>query len=64
MTWREGVEYWRAWARSTDGDIIDDGPRITRFYEAMVDYNKASPLRLDDPMPPELVKELGMETAP
>jgi len=61
MTWREGVEYWRAWARRDDGNIVDDAPRITRFYEAMVEHNKASPLRLDDPMPPEVIKELGMD---
>ena len=61
MTWREGVNYWRAWAQRTDGDVIEDAGRITRFYEAMVDHNKASALRLDDPMPPELVTALGMD---
>lgn len=57
MTWREGVEYWRAWARSEDGDIIIDAPRITAFYEALVRHCHAS---LDDEMPAGLAVELGM----
>jgi hypothetical protein len=54
MTWREGVDYWRRWARRTDGDIVVDAARITAFYEALVRHD------LDDQMPAELVKELGM----
>lgn len=58
MTWREGVEYWRAWARRTDGDIVQDAARLTAFYEALVRHCGAS---LDDPMPAALPRELGME---
>lgn len=54
MTWREGVDYWRRWARRTDGDIVVDAARITAFYEALVRHD------LDGQMPAELVKELGM----
>ena len=51
MTWRDGVEYWRRWARRTDGDIIEDAWRIAAFYEAIV-YHHAG---LDDEMPAALV---------
>ena len=54
MTWAEGVDYWRRSARRTDGDIVVDAARITAFYEALVRHD------LDDQMPAELVKELGM----
>ncbi|MBR0753461.1 hypothetical protein JQ604_14835 [Bradyrhizobium jicamae] len=56
MTWREGVEYWRAWARRGDGDIIEDAARIASFYEALLRHNPD----LDSQMPPALVSELGM----
>lgn len=58
MTWRDGVEYWRRWARSGDGNIIEDAPRITGFYEALVRYCHGS---LDDQMPIEVVNELAMD---
>jgi hypothetical protein len=52
-----GVEYWRAWSRREDGNIIDDAQRITGFYAALVRHCK----RLDDEMPIEIVRELGMD---
>ena len=57
MTWREGVEYWRAWARQDDdgGDIRADLARIADFHKALVGHE------LDDEMPDELVKQLGMQ---
>jgi hypothetical protein len=57
MTWMDGVEYWRAWARRTDGDIIVDAHRITQFYMEMVNRR----VQFDDQMPAELVKELEMD---
>jgi hypothetical protein len=57
MTWRDGFEYWRAWARITDGDVIEDAPRICGFYEALVQHRA----NLDDAMPPDLVQHLGMD---
>jgi hypothetical protein len=59
MTWRDGVEYWRAWARRNDGDIVEDAQRIAAFYEALVRQHGAS---LDDDMPIELVRQLKMQT--
>jgi hypothetical protein len=59
MTWREGVAYWRAWARRKDGDIVEDAQRIAAFYEELVRRHRAS---LDDDMPIELVRQLKMET--
>lgn len=67
MTWREGMEYWRAWARSTEraADIEEDAARIHAFYEAMVKHNRHPlMLNLDNEMPAEVVNELGMAKSP
>jgi hypothetical protein len=63
MTWREGMEYWRAWARSAEGgDIEQDAARIHAFYAAMSKHNRHPlMLNLDNEMPAEVIKELGME---
>jgi hypothetical protein len=56
MTWREGVTYWREWARK-GGDISrDEALTISMFYDMMMNARA----NLDDEMPPELVQQLGM----
>ena len=49
MTWREGVEYWRAWARRDDGDVIRDAARLAAFYQLLSRHCR----ELDDEMPKE-----------
>ena len=61
MTWREGCDYWRAWASRTDSSVIDDAPRISQFYMEMSDACGRCGQGLDDLMPPELVTKLGMD---
>ena len=35
MTWREGIEHFRSWARKGGGIDQDDAVRIAGFYEAL-----------------------------
>jgi hypothetical protein len=57
----DGVQYWRAWAHRTDGDIIADADRIGQFYLAMTTYCGELKQGLNDEMPEHVVKELGMD---
>jgi hypothetical protein len=56
VTWREGVAYWRAWARKGSDISPDEALTISMFYDIMVEARAD----LDDEMPPELVAQLGM----
>lgn len=58
MTWREGVAYWRRWARAGDDISRDEAELISLFYDMMVNAKAG----FDDDMPPDLVRQLGMDT--
>jgi hypothetical protein len=57
-TWREGVEYWRAWARK-GGDLDpEDARTVSAFYEALALHCGKDGGDLDDEMPAELAAQL------
>ena len=58
MTWRDGVTYWQEWAKLPDAatDIMEDIPRMARFYAAL-----ETCIDLDLDMPADLVRGLGMD---
>lgn len=60
-TWREGVEYWRAWARKGSGIDADDAERIASFYSAMARHSKGGG-SFDDEMRQDLVKQFVSRT--
>ena len=57
MTWREGIEHFRAWARKGGGIDPDDAERIAGFYDALARHCGKDGGGLDDEMPPKLVKQ-------
>jgi hypothetical protein len=59
MTWRDGVEAIRTWARA-GGNVIDpdDARCIGAFYAAMTLHCGQPGGKLDDAMPAEVVEQL------
>lgn len=61
MTWREGVEYWRRWAKLEDGLTVTDADRIGQFYLAFSTYCGQFKQSFDSDMPDDIVRQLGMD---
>jgi hypothetical protein len=58
MTWREGFNYWRAWAKRSGDPDHDDLAAMNDFFRAMGHHCVVDDGELDDPIPEDLATRI------